>query len=148
MFWGTEECNNPVVKVMGDPGLQKNILLPHPPQKRGCRRCPPLHPSRQHPQRWHLPDYRGRLPNLAGAAQPAWRAAGMEGLRVGSVLLTGCDGGLGLGLLKGLLEQPSPPRHIFAACLDPQGKVGRAPARAGQAGLSSGMGAWGCHNPT
>ncbi|NXV62885.1 RDH1 dehydrogenase, partial [Molothrus ater] len=48
--------------------------------------------------------------------------AGMEGLSVGSVLLTGCDGGLGLGLLKGLLEQPSPPRHIFAACLDPQGK--------------------------
>ncbi|NXB85014.1 RDH1 dehydrogenase, partial [Vidua chalybeata] len=58
----------------------------------------------------------------------------MEGLSVGSVLLTGCDGGLGLGLLKGLLEQPSPPRHIFAACLDPQGKVGRAPARGGQAG--------------
>ncbi|NXC97284.1 DHB2 dehydrogenase, partial [Certhia familiaris] len=51
---------------------------------------------------------------------------GMEGLSVGSVLLTGCDGGLGLGLLKGLLELPSPPRHLFAACLDPQGKVGRA----------------------
>uniref|UniRef100_A0A8C0BG12 H17B6 dehydrogenase n=1 Tax=Buteo japonicus TaxID=224669 RepID=A0A8C0BG12_9AVES len=46
----------------------------------------------------------------------------MEGLSVGSVLLTGCDGGLGLGLLKGLLEQPSPPQHLFAACLDPQGK--------------------------
>ncbi|NXE64480.1 RDH1 dehydrogenase, partial [Calcarius ornatus] len=57
--------------------------------------------------------------------------AGMEGLSVGSVLLTGCDAGLGLGLLKGLLEQPSPPRHIFAACLDPQGKVGRPRARAG-----------------
>ncbi|NWY37656.1 H17B6 dehydrogenase, partial [Sylvia atricapilla] len=47
---------------------------------------------------------------------------GMEGLSVGSVLLTGCDGGLGLGLLKGLLEQPSPPRRLFAACTDPQGK--------------------------
>ncbi|XP_014736182.1 PREDICTED: C-factor-like [Sturnus vulgaris] len=47
----------------------------------------------------------------------------MEGLSVGSVLLTGCDGGLGLGLLKGLLEQPNPPRNIFAACLDPQGKA-------------------------
>ncbi|NWW09890.1 H17B6 dehydrogenase, partial [Oreocharis arfaki] len=53
---------------------------------------------------------------------------GMEGLSVSSVLLTGCDGGLGLGLLKGLLEQPSPPRHLFAACLDPQGKsCGRQP---------------------
>ncbi|NWW42686.1 H17B6 dehydrogenase, partial [Pedionomus torquatus] len=50
---------------------------------------------------------------------------GMEGLRVGSVLLTGCDGGLGLELLKGLMEQPRPPQHIFAACLDPQGEVGR-----------------------
>ncbi|NXE25524.1 H17B6 dehydrogenase, partial [Ardeotis kori] len=50
---------------------------------------------------------------------------GMEGLGAGSVLLTACDGGLGLGLLKGLLEQSSPPRYIFAACLDPQGKVGR-----------------------
>ncbi|KAM6300631.1 C-signal-like [Aegotheles albertisi] len=47
----------------------------------------------------------------------------MEGLSVGSVLLTGCDAGLGLGLLKGLLEQPSPPQHLFAACLDPQGKA-------------------------
>ncbi|NXN14723.1 H17B6 dehydrogenase, partial [Indicator maculatus] len=49
----------------------------------------------------------------------------MEALGAGSVLLTGCDGGLGLGLLKGLLELPTPPRHLFAACLDPQGKVGR-----------------------
>ncbi|NXV04988.1 DHB2 dehydrogenase, partial [Cettia cetti] len=64
---------------------------------------------------------------------------GMEGLSVGSVLLTGCDGGLGLGLLKGLLEQPNPPRHLFAACLDPQGKVGRALAWRGQEGVSSGM---------
>ncbi|NWR43411.1 H17B6 dehydrogenase, partial [Regulus satrapa] len=59
---------------------------------------------------------------------------GMEGLSVGSVLLTGCDGGLGLALLKGLLEQPRPPQHLFAACLDPQGKVRKAPARGG-AGL-------------
>ncbi|XP_009641619.1 C-factor-like [Egretta garzetta] len=46
----------------------------------------------------------------------------MEELSVGSVRRTGCDGGLGLGLLKGLLEQTSPPQHLFAACLDPQGK--------------------------
>ncbi|NXS61635.1 H17B6 dehydrogenase, partial [Brachypteracias leptosomus] len=47
----------------------------------------------------------------------------MEGLGVGSVLITGCDGGVSLGLLKGFLEQPTPPRHLFAACLDPQGKL-------------------------
>ncbi|KAM9507202.1 C-signal-like [Guaruba guarouba] len=47
----------------------------------------------------------------------------MDELSVGSVLLTGCDGGLGLELLKGLLEQRRPPRHLFAACLDPQGKA-------------------------
>lgn len=69
---------------------------------------------------------------------------------MGSVLLTGCDGGLGLGLLKGLLEQPSPPRHLFAACLDPQGKVGRVLgggggfAARGQAAKCSG---WGCRRP-
>ncbi|XP_068022630.1 C-signal-like [Melanerpes formicivorus] len=47
----------------------------------------------------------------------------MEALGADSVLLTGCDGGLGLGLLKGLLQLPTPPRHLFAACLDPQGKA-------------------------
>ncbi|NXV81695.1 H17B6 dehydrogenase, partial [Atlantisia rogersi] len=47
----------------------------------------------------------------------------MDTLGLGSVLLTGCDGGLGLSLLKGFLEQPSPPQHLFAACLDPNGKV-------------------------
>lgn len=56
---------------------------------------------------------------------------------MGSVLLTGCDGGLGLGLLKGLLEQPSPPQHLFAACLDPQGKV-RSVLSGGQ--LQDGLG--------
>ncbi|XP_064375503.1 retinol dehydrogenase 5-like [Dromaius novaehollandiae] len=47
----------------------------------------------------------------------------MEGAGARSVLLTGCDGGVGLGLLKRFLEQPSPPRHLFAACLDPAGKA-------------------------
>uniref|UniRef100_A0A8D2MVI7 H17B6 dehydrogenase n=1 Tax=Zonotrichia albicollis TaxID=44394 RepID=A0A8D2MVI7_ZONAL len=69
----------------------------------------------------------------------------MEGLSVGSVLLTACEGGLGLGLLKGLLELPSPPRHIFAACLDPQNvtdpnsikaAVRKVQAEVGSAGLN------------
>ncbi|NWX91312.1 RDH1 dehydrogenase, partial [Nothoprocta pentlandii] len=49
--------------------------------------------------------------------------AGMAGAR--TVLVTGCDGGLGLGLVKALLELPSPPQHLFAACLNPDSKVGR-----------------------
>ncbi|XP_068812014.1 C-signal-like [Struthio camelus] len=44
----------------------------------------------------------------------------MEG---GSVLVTGCDGGIGLGLVKRLLEQRRPPQHLFAACRDPDGKA-------------------------
>ncbi|NXH20293.1 H17B6 dehydrogenase, partial [Bucco capensis] len=64
----------------------------------------------------------------------------MEALGVGSVLLTGCDGGFGLGLLKGLLEQPTPPRHLFAACLDPKGKVGMGIGRLSPAPPGLGMG--------
>ncbi|KAM8799413.1 C-signal-like [Eudromia elegans] len=45
----------------------------------------------------------------------------MAGAR--SALLTGCDGGLGLALLRALLEQPGPPRLLFAACLDPGSKA-------------------------
>ncbi|KAM6253005.1 C-signal-like [Porphyrio hochstetteri] len=63
-------------------------------------------------------------------AKPRWgwhkgpcHGGRMDALGLGSVLLTGCDGGLGLGLLKGFLEQPSPPQHLFAACLDPDGKA-------------------------
>uniref|UniRef100_A0A669R073 C-factor n=1 Tax=Phasianus colchicus TaxID=9054 RepID=A0A669R073_PHACC len=47
----------------------------------------------------------------------------MEGLSARSVLVTGCDGGMGLGLLKRFLELPTPPQWLFAACTDPDGKV-------------------------
>ncbi|OXB74066.1 UNVERIFIED_CONTAM: hypothetical protein H355_003129 [Colinus virginianus] len=47
----------------------------------------------------------------------------MEGLSARSVLVTGCDGGTGLGLLKRFLELPTPPQHLFAACTDPDGKA-------------------------
>uniref|UniRef100_A0A8C2Y8G1 C-factor-like n=1 Tax=Coturnix japonica TaxID=93934 RepID=A0A8C2Y8G1_COTJA len=47
----------------------------------------------------------------------------MEGLSARSVLVTGCDGGMGLGLLKRFLELPTPPQCLFAACTDPDGKA-------------------------
>lgn len=47
----------------------------------------------------------------------------MEGLSARSVLVTGCDGGMGLELLKRFLELPTPPQCLFAACTDPDGKV-------------------------
>ncbi|XP_031471314.1 uncharacterized protein LOC116243975 isoform X2 [Phasianus colchicus] len=47
----------------------------------------------------------------------------MEGLSARSVLVTGCDGGMGLGLLKRFLELPTPPQWLFAACTDPDGKA-------------------------
>ncbi|XP_027322005.2 C-signal-like [Anas platyrhynchos] len=47
----------------------------------------------------------------------------MEGPGAQHVLVTGCDGGVGLGLVKRFLELPSPPRRLFAACTDPDGKA-------------------------
>uniref|UniRef100_A0A8V1A0J2 Uncharacterized protein n=1 Tax=Gallus gallus TaxID=9031 RepID=A0A8V1A0J2_CHICK len=47
----------------------------------------------------------------------------MEGLSARSVLVTGCDGGMGLELLKRFLELPTPPQCLFAACTDPDGKA-------------------------
>lgn len=47
----------------------------------------------------------------------------MEGPGAQHVLVTGCDGGVGLGLVKRFLELPSPPRCLFAACTDPDGKA-------------------------
>uniref|UniRef100_A0A8C9G977 Uncharacterized protein n=1 Tax=Pavo cristatus TaxID=9049 RepID=A0A8C9G977_PAVCR len=47
----------------------------------------------------------------------------MEGPSARSVLVMGCDGGMGLELLKRFLELPTPPQCLFAACTDPNGKV-------------------------
>ncbi|KAL5275889.1 sni family protein [Megaselia abdita] len=37
-----------------------------------------------------------------------------------SVLITGCNRGIGLGLVKEILKLPKPPKHLFATCRDPQ----------------------------
>jgi len=33
-----------------------------------------------------------------------------------SILITGCNRGLGLGLVKALLNLPQPPQHLFTTC--------------------------------
>lgn len=33
-----------------------------------------------------------------------------------SILITGCNRGLGLGLINSLLKSPAPPKNIFATC--------------------------------
>ncbi|XP_011183424.1 C-factor [Zeugodacus cucurbitae] len=35
-----------------------------------------------------------------------------------SILITGCNRGLGLGIVKTLVKLPQPPQHIFATCRD------------------------------
>lgn len=35
-----------------------------------------------------------------------------------SILITGCNRGLGLGLVKAFLSLPKPPAHIIATCRD------------------------------
>lgn len=35
-----------------------------------------------------------------------------------SILITGCNRGLGLGLVRTLIKQSNPPQHIFATCRD------------------------------
>ncbi|KAM8799378.1 C-signal-like [Eudromia elegans] len=46
----------------------------------------------------------------------------MAGLRVRSALVTGANRGIGLGLVKHLLQMPNPPERVFAACRDPKGE--------------------------
>ena len=141
-----------MVKVMGDPwDAEEHPPAPSPPGE-GVQAVPPTtstHPGSTRAASSQITED-DDCQTLPGRHNRLRRAVGMEGLGTGSVLLTGCDGGLGLGLLKGLLEQPSPPRHLFAACLDPQGKVGRVLGQ-GQGGSAPGRAgkrsAWGCHHP-
>lgn len=37
-----------------------------------------------------------------------------------SVLITGCNRGIGLGLVKHLVKGPKSPKHIFTTCRIPQ----------------------------
>ncbi|TGZ38489.1 C-factor [Temnothorax longispinosus] len=52
-----------------------------------------------------------------------------------SILITGCNRGLGLGLVRHLVESPRPPENVFATCRDasratvrPRGGAGRGRA--------------------
>uniref|UniRef100_A0A663MQD1 C-factor-like n=1 Tax=Athene cunicularia TaxID=194338 RepID=A0A663MQD1_ATHCN len=53
----------------------------------------------------------------------------MAGLQVCSVLVTGANRGIGLGLVRHFLEMLNPPGWVFAACRDPKGQ--RAQVRLG-----------------
>ncbi|XP_062442542.1 C-signal-like [Rhea pennata] len=46
----------------------------------------------------------------------------MAGLCVRSALVTGANRGIGLGIVKQLLQMPNPPEWVFAACRDPKGE--------------------------
>uniref|UniRef100_A0A8C3UKU4 C-factor-like n=1 Tax=Catharus ustulatus TaxID=91951 RepID=A0A8C3UKU4_CATUS len=46
----------------------------------------------------------------------------MAGLSVRSVLVTGANRGIGLGLVQHFLRMPKPPQWIFAGCRDPKGQ--------------------------
>ncbi|NXV04428.1 DHB2 dehydrogenase, partial [Cettia cetti] len=46
----------------------------------------------------------------------------MAGLHVRSVLVTGANRGIGLGLIQHFLRMPKPPQWIFAGCRDPKGQ--------------------------
>ncbi|XP_010142450.1 PREDICTED: 11-cis retinol dehydrogenase-like, partial [Buceros rhinoceros silvestris] len=46
----------------------------------------------------------------------------MGELRVRSVLVTGANRGIGLGLVQHFLGLPNPPEWVFAACRDPRGQ--------------------------
>ncbi|XP_054057158.1 C-factor-like [Rissa tridactyla] len=50
----------------------------------------------------------------------------MAGLRIRSVLVTGANRGIGLGLVQHLLELPEPPQWVFAGCRDPKGQRAQA----------------------
>nr|XP_009931937.1 PREDICTED: uncharacterized oxidoreductase C663.06c-like [Opisthocomus hoazin] len=62
----------------------------------------------------------------------------MGELRVCSVLVTGANRGIGLGLVQHLLGLPNPPKWVFAACRDPEGQRAQA-ARVGEQLGGSGL---------
>ncbi|XP_068812538.1 uncharacterized protein [Struthio camelus] len=63
----------------------------------------------------------------------------MAGLCVHSALVTGANRGIGLGIVRQLLQMPNPPECVFAACRDPKGE--RAQVRLSGAGFAEG---WKC----
>ncbi|XP_074737478.1 C-signal-like isoform X1 [Strix uralensis] len=46
----------------------------------------------------------------------------MGELRIHSVLVTGANWGIGLGLVRHFLGMPNPPKWVFAGCRDPKGQ--------------------------
>ncbi|XP_069724371.1 C-signal-like isoform X1 [Phaenicophaeus curvirostris] len=46
----------------------------------------------------------------------------MAGLRVSSVMVTGANRGIGLGLVQQFLGLPNPPKWVFASCRDTKGQ--------------------------
>ncbi|XP_005422811.1 uncharacterized oxidoreductase C663.06c-like [Geospiza fortis] len=46
----------------------------------------------------------------------------MAGLHIRSLLVTGANRGIGLGLVQHFLRMPNPPQWIFAGCRDPKGQ--------------------------
>uniref|UniRef100_A0A8D0FIG8 C-factor-like n=1 Tax=Strix occidentalis caurina TaxID=311401 RepID=A0A8D0FIG8_STROC len=53
----------------------------------------------------------------------------MAGLQVCSVLVTGANQGIGLGLVRHFLGMPNPPKWVFAACQDPKGQRAQGTSR-------------------
>ncbi|XP_071613321.1 C-signal-like isoform X2 [Heliangelus exortis] len=57
--------------------------------------------------------------------EPRGEQSSMAGLHPHTVLVTGANRGIGLGLVQKLLELPSPPQWVFAGCRDPNGQRAR-----------------------